>query len=171
MAEELVTRDRLTAGTRYLTALKDLGFEPDAAMWSVRPDDPGSLELSLFSAYVDRVGTRRMFRTLYDAYHASKTPPELDPWFVGLYSPDQQFYGAVEGFDFAKVETGKGAGFAMSSGVDLALGSQILRIEEPDVVRLVHPTWVYKPLQVRATKPVDLSRRWKRFEQAVAKAA
>lgn len=171
MAEELVTSERLKAGADYLAALSTLGFHPEGALWSVRSGDPGTLELSLFTDLVDRIGTREIYRVLFDAFDKARTPPSLDPWLVGLYSPRQMFFDAVADFDFASVDPGKGAAFVMSGGKEYDDGVRALRITEFEVVRLVHPEWVYRIPRRRQSSAADRLRSWHRFERAIADAA
>lgn len=168
MAEDLVSGERLEAGRRYLDALDTLGFVPDGAMWSVRRGEPDTLELSLFSRFVDRIGTGRMFEVLFEAHERARTPPEFDPWYVGLYSPRQALYEMAQDLTF---ETPGKAAMVIEGGTGTFLGDRFEGVEDFRIERIVESAWVYRPLSPRTDQSTDLSRRWKRFEQAVAKAA
>ncbi|MBO0906313.1 hypothetical protein [Jiella sonneratiae] len=172
MVEEIVTPERLEAGERYLGSLRALGFEPDGALWSMRPSDPSSLELSIFSSLVEKVGPLTIYRALFDAYDQGKTPADFDPWIVSLYGPHQTFFDAVAGFDAASVDPDKGAAFVMCGGSDHEEGGNVVRTTDFEIVRIVHREWVYKVLeQPRASPAASSLRRWRRFEENLARAA
>ncbi|MCE7031009.1 hypothetical protein [Jiella avicenniae] len=169
--KKTMTPARLDAGREYLAALRDLGFVPDGAVWSMRLGEPGTLELSLFSDLVDRVGPHAIYRALFDAYERAKTPADFDPWIVGLYSPRQTFFDAVADFDMASVDPDSGAAFVMRGGSEYDDGADVLRTTEYEVVRVVHRDWVYKIPEGRKSPATEALRNWRRFERSVAEAA
>ncbi len=172
MAEELVTAERIEAGRTYLAALDGLGFRPEGAMWSMRPTEPETLELSLFSALVDRIGTGAIFDALFKAYESARTPSSFDPWFVGLYSPNQLFFKAIAGYPFERLDSKEGVAFLMIQGTEYEMRGQSVRVPESEIVRAVQPNWVYRvPEGGKSSASVDTVRRWKTFEKVVRKAA
>ncbi|WP_427025063.1 hypothetical protein ACP4J4_03780 [Aureimonas ureilytica] len=172
MAEELMTAERIEAGRTYLAALNELGFRPEGAMWSLRANEPETLELSLFSALVDRIGTGAIFDALFKAYEGAKTPRSFDPWLVGLYSPNQLFFKAIAGYPFEHLSSREGVAFLMIQGKEYEMRGQSVRIPESEIVRMVQPDWVYRvPEGDRSSPSIEIVRRWKRFEQMVREAA
>jgi|GEM_PF-1740532 hypothetical protein len=97
MVEQLVTAERLAAGLRYVEALAALGFRPDAALWSigVDPNEDQRVQLSLVSSLVERVGPKKIYDLLFQAYDHAGTPANFDPWIVGLYGADTTFGEAM----------------------------------------------------------------------------
>lgn len=84
---------RLTAGREYLTALRKLGFDPDVMAWAGAGEaDPGHegagrFELLLVTTWADNIGPKAVYDLLFEAYDASATPKEIDPFIVTLFSP------------------------------------------------------------------------------------
>lgn len=94
MAEQPVIQmqRRLEAGREYFDALKKLGFTPDALLWAhaggSAHDAP--MELVIVTAWVDTIGPKAIYDLLFEAYDASATPREIDPFIVSLFSPQTQ---------------------------------------------------------------------------------
>lgn len=83
---------RLKAGREYLTALRKLGFNPDALLWAgvggVAAE--GAMELLIVTTWADNIGPKAIYDLLFEAYDASATPKEVDPFVVSLFSPQTQ---------------------------------------------------------------------------------
>lgn len=80
---------RLKAGREYLLALRKLGFEPNAMLWAGVGGDPTSerMELLIVTSWADNIGPKAIYDLLFEAYDASATPKEVDPFSVTLFSP------------------------------------------------------------------------------------
>lgn len=100
MAEEPVKASlsdaELRAGAEYLSALRHLGFFPEAMCWVLRNvyDEDGYLtdvdaghSLAIVSGFADYAGHKTIYDLLFKAYDAAITPKELDPFQVTLYGP------------------------------------------------------------------------------------
>lgn len=83
---------RLKGGREYLTALKKLGFIPDALLWAGVGDQAadGAMELLIVTSWVDEIGPKAIYDLLFEAYDASATPKDIDPFIVTLFSPETQ---------------------------------------------------------------------------------
>lgn len=83
---------KLKAGREYAAALKRLGFTPDALLWAGVGGQAAEakMELLIVSSWVDRVGPKAIYDLLFEAYDASATPKEIDPFIVSLFSPQTQ---------------------------------------------------------------------------------
>ena len=106
MAEQpmIEMKRRLKAGREYLVALRKLGFDPDALFWAgVGPDANGSMELLIVTTWADNIGPKAVYDLLFEAYDASATPREIDPFVVSLFSPNttvaKDFYNAIQTID------------------------------------------------------------------------
>lgn len=169
MAEDIVTPERLKAGSDYLIALTQMGFDPEGAMWTMRISDPSSLELSLFSSLVDRIGTYKIFQALFDAFDRAKTPKDFDPWLVALYSPDQLLYGPASSF---VINDGSNAAL-LGARHQRTIHDANFVFEEFDGIeeRLVLKEWVYRQPGKRRIPANDQLRQWRRFEHAISEVA
>ncbi len=80
---------RLKAGREYLIALRKLGFEPNALLWAGVGDsrEHGRMELLIVTSWADHIGPKAIYDLLFEAYDASATPKEIDPFSVTLFSP------------------------------------------------------------------------------------
>ena len=83
---------RLKAGREYLAALRKLGFNPDAVLWAgvggIAAE--GAMELLIVTTWADNIGSKAVYDLLFEAYDASATPKEIDPFTVSLFSPQTQ---------------------------------------------------------------------------------
>lgn len=80
---------KLIAGREYVEALNKLGFAPDVACWAIRGQEPQQrLELLLVTTWADTVGPKAVYDLLFEAYDASATPKEIDPFIVSMFSPN-----------------------------------------------------------------------------------
>lgn len=169
MAENAVTSERLQAGADYLAALEQLGFIPEGAMWTMRLHDAASLELSIFTGLVDRVGTMAMFKTLFEAFDRAKTPRSFDPWLIALYSPDQLLYEPASAFS---IPAGSDAAvLGVHHKRQQLFGSVVLDEFQQAEERIVMREWIYKQPTRQRSAANDQLRQWRRFERAVAAAA
>ena len=94
MAEDTVlTELDYRAGAEYLKALQSLRFQPDVLCWSnelLDIEDVGAgteKRLTIISSLVDAVGAKAIYELLFQAYDASATPKEINPFIVSIYSP------------------------------------------------------------------------------------
>ncbi len=83
---------RLEAGREYLVALRKLGFNPEALLWAGVGAEAadGAMELLIVTTWTDNVGPKAIYDLLFEAYDASATPKEIDPFTVTLFSPRTQ---------------------------------------------------------------------------------
>ncbi len=83
---------KLKAGREYAAALKKLGFNPSALLWAGVGDQSADskMELLIVTNWVDHVGPKAIYDVLFEAYDASATPKEVDPFVVSLFSPHTQ---------------------------------------------------------------------------------
>jgi hypothetical protein len=110
MAEQSVKemQRRLKAGRDYLASLRKLGFEPEAAFWALPGSDESedNYQLIIISSWVHTIGPLAVYDLLFEAYDASATPKEIDPFCVSLFSPKSRiavdFWNAVRTFEVAK---------------------------------------------------------------------
>lgn len=101
-AETVIDMDvRLEAGREYLAALRKLGFRPDALLWAGVGESSreSRMELLIITSWADHIGPKAVYDLLFEAYDASATPKEVDPFSVTLLSPHttvaNDFYNAV----------------------------------------------------------------------------
>lgn len=101
MAERAVIEmeRKLKAGREYAAALKKLGFNPNALLWAgVGREGPDSrMELLIVTNWIDDVGPKAIYDLLFEAYDASATPKEIDPFIVSLFSPHTQVAADIRG--------------------------------------------------------------------------
>ena len=91
---------KLRAGREYHEALCKLGFHPDAVLWATaggQPDDQPRMELLLVTSWADIIGPKAVYDLLFEAYEASATPQEIDPFIVSLFSPETQVSRDIAG--------------------------------------------------------------------------
>jgi hypothetical protein len=83
---------RMIAGQEYITSLRKLGFDPDIAAWAapVKRSDSVEMELIIVTSWADNIGPKAVYDLLFEAYDASATPREIDPFLVTLLSPQTQ---------------------------------------------------------------------------------
>jgi hypothetical protein len=94
LAEEPVIEmeRRMQAGLEYVSSLRKLGFDPEIAAWAIPRQRPGApdVELILVTSWADNIGPKAIYDLLFEAYDASATPREIDPFVVTLISPHTQ---------------------------------------------------------------------------------
>lgn len=170
MVEDLVTADRLAAGKEYLSALADLGFVPEGAMWSMRKGDAETLELSLFSSVVNRTGPSVVYDALFQAFDKALTPRTFDPWDVAVYAPGTNFYeGASRGAP-SSTEVGMGT-FVMGASTSVYdERDRLIDMRVEEVTRVTFLSWVYRFPRQKAPA-IPQMRAWNKFERRVAEAA
>ena len=83
---------KLRAGREYAEALKKLGFTPSAVLWAGvgGQETDSKMELLIVTSWVDHIGPKAIYDVLFEAYDASATPKEIDPFVVSLFSPHTQ---------------------------------------------------------------------------------
>jgi hypothetical protein len=154
-----ITEERKHAGADYLHALQKLGMSPDDVRWVVHKE---TLEphLAVTTSWVDRVGSKEIYSTLFDAYDHAGTPKSIDPWIVVLFSPHMMFNDWRKAAD-AQLRNRK----AGPHGPNLFFRNNIYMLGDYYFVK----EWVYKRL---AKMPQRESRRdlhlWRRFQNNVA---
>lgn len=169
MAEDLVNSEHLVAGSAYLASLARLGFEPEGALWSIRPGDADSRELALFTRLVDEVGPLELHRVLFDAFDSGATPSDFDPWQVAFFGPGQLFYELL--VEHGRLLDDGAVAFLMTEfgAVVARPGEAEMEDDEDTEVRFVRPEWVYRlPKTISGSQELG---GWRRFEQAVGQAA
>jgi hypothetical protein len=149
---------RLKAGREYLAALRKLGFVPDALLWAGVGKAAGDAEMELLivTSWVDSVGSRSIYDVLFEAYDASATPKEIDPFVVSLFSPHTQVAADIRG-GMEAVEAER-----FREGVPMLVLGMLDYFTIPD--------WV---IQFRRSKTnvFDDARRFRAFQNNVAKLA
>ncbi len=171
MAEDLVSQERIDAGREYLRALASLGFEPEGALWSIREDEPQSLELSLFTSVVDRVGPRAVLDALFQAYDKALTPRRFDPWDVSVYSPGMHFYECVKAHS-VPLSASLHHLFQMGSRTTLFdPDNRLIGFGHESATRLCKGSWVYRMPGPGRRSAIPQLRAWNRFEERIAAAA
>ncbi len=86
---------RYDGGADYLDALRRLKLEPEALFWAY----DRTLEqfvLVIVTSLFDFAGPLALMRLLFDAYNASATPKEIDPFILRLHSPKHAIYRAAQ---------------------------------------------------------------------------
>jgi hypothetical protein len=83
---------RMKAGREYVSSLRKLGFDPEIAVWVIPNQRPegSDMELILVTSWADNIGPKAIYDLLFEAYDASATPREIDPFVVTLMSPQTQ---------------------------------------------------------------------------------
>lgn len=151
---------RLVAGRDYLAALRKLGFHPDALLWAFRGGvpEPAPFELLIISTWADSIGPKAIYDLLFEAYDASATPKEIDPFIVSLFS------------HHTKVATDMGDAIrTIQSEAIPADGSQpMLILGMMDYITI--PQWIISYRQPRSNRFDDL-RRFGAFQTNVTKLA
>ena len=139
---------RYDAGAEYLDALRRLKLEPEALFWAYDPT-LGQFVLVIVTSLFDFAGPLALTKLLFDAYNASATPSEIDPFILRLHSPKHALYRAAQfhignRFDMAdlKARIRKGAHWtgprlpARSRRLWLCLfGQATWRVSEPGPTR------------------------------------
>ena len=150
---------RLKAGREYLTALKRLGFNPDALLWAGVGAEAGegAMELLVVTTWADNIGPKAIYDLLFEAYDASATPKEIDPFIVSLFSPHTQVAIDLNGAMRAIKNNGHKAEFRPM----FILGMM-------DYYSI--PDWIISYRQAKTTK-FDDARRFAAFRGNVAKLA
>lgn len=156
----------LDGGKEYLASLERLGLRPDGLFWAF-DKTISKFVLVLVTDEYDYAGPLKLSSTLFEAYRKSATPIEIDPFIVRMHSPYhaiiQQMIGfQVKGVSITVSDTKDGpqrdiplTGPMMTYVADLEISSD----------------WVYRFEIPEKRKTVDLMRKWKRFENNVARAA
>jgi hypothetical protein len=165
--------DRYDAGAEYLAAVRKLKLEPDALFWAY---DRGWKEfvLVIVTPLFDHAGPLAVIRLLFDAYNASVTPKEIDPFILRLHSPEHHVYQEL--FAGGTMKTGQEG--VPQEVQDRGLSSG--EIKQAMVAKMSigdlqsYGAWVYtardsKNLKRRSTDQIE--RQWKRFERSVLAAA
>ncbi len=157
---DLVRRE---AGSEYLAALRTLGLRPDALFWSFDKVE-SRFVMMLVTEMVDFKGPLAVADLLFQAYNASATPKEIDPFVVRLHSPEHVLIRQFEPFRDPRVRITSPTnphGFVPDTRITgVTFGGVEFRTE-----------WVYCFQLPTKRKSVDLSRRWRQFAHNVERLA
>jgi len=150
---------RLKAGREYHTALRRLGFDPDALLWAGvgGSDADGAMELLIVTTWADNIGPKAIYDLLFEAYDASATPKEIDPFIVSLFSPQSRV-----AIDLAA------AVYTVRKEVHRADFTPMLVLGMMDYVTI--PEWIISYRQPKSTR-FDDARRFRAFQTNVEKLA
>ncbi len=150
---------RREAGSEYLTALQTLGLRPDALFWGFDKVEDRFV-LMLVTDMVDLKGPLAVADLLFQAYNASATPKEIDPFVVRLHSPEHALMRQFEPFRDPRVRisspTNPHAFFPDTRVTGVTFGDVEFRSE-----------WIYRFDLPPKRKSVELLRRWNRFARNV----
>ncbi len=158
---------RYDAGAEYLDALRRLKLEPEALFWAY-DRTLGQFVLVIVTSLFDFAGPLALTKLLFDAYNASATPSEIDPFILRLHSPKHALYRAAQfhignRFDIADL---KGRALDRATIAGEVTPPLVMSFRAGDLEGF--GTWTYKsaPVSPKA-KTADTERRWRRFESAV----
>jgi hypothetical protein len=158
---------RYDAGRDYLAAIRSLNLEPEALFWAY-DRSVKQFVLVIVTSLFDYVGPLALTQLLFDAYNASATPKDVDPFILRLHSPKHALYRAARPHIGTRVDQadlkGNELDRATIAGTVSPFAVASLRVGDLESFG----TWVYKstPSEMKR-KAVDSERRWKRFESAV----
>jgi hypothetical protein len=154
-----MTPERWEAGERYVSSLRDLGFDPETVMWAF-DKRAGEFNLAFVTTIVDRIGTKAIYEILFKAYDRAVTPREFDPWVVSLYSP-QTFFAREFAIMLETNPTVEALGDAQIVGqVALGVGDYTARRE-----------WIYVLRSASKVQSKHQIRAWQAFEANVDRLA
>ena len=146
--------DHLRAGAEYLSALRELGLEPDGLLWAW-DDTISEFAFVLVTSQLDHVGPLGIYRLLTLAYNVSATPQEISPFVVRLHSPKQLIFQRIHKALNLHIRIEPGEIFQIGSKAgDLSFKSE----------------WIYV-LQPRRMRPAERVRRWNRFRERAERLA
>jgi hypothetical protein len=157
--------DYFEEGGRYLSAVEALGLRPAAFFWAFDRFTENFV-LVLVTAEFDAVGPLALSKILFKAYNSEATPRAIDPFIIRLHSPHHQSVQAMDKIMPCKVEPGA---TVFKNGEPV---TKVARAVTNIGGLEIDGDWVYrfdKPLST--AKPVDVLRRWRRFERNVDKKA
>lgn len=158
--------ERYDAGRDYLAALRALKLEPEALFWAY-DTAMEQFVLVLVSALFDFAGPLALTQLLFDAYNATATPKEIDPFIIRLHSPKHALYRAAQPHIATRIDQAdlKGAALDRATIDGEVTPSIIASFRAGDLQSF--GTWVYKSTPMSKAKISDPERRWTRFERAV----
>ena len=157
---------RYDAGLDYLAAIRRLKLEPDALFWAY-DKTVDNIVLVLVTSLFDFAGPLALTRLLFEAYNASATPKEVDPFILRLHSPKHAIYRAAQvhiGNRFDRADL-KGYALDRATIAGEITPPVIASFQAGDIESF--GTWVYKSTRSSKTKVLELMQRWRHFEQAV----
>jgi hypothetical protein len=163
-SRELLTKERILAGAEYVQRLRQLGFDPDIAAWVYRgiEDD---IQLVLVSDIVLRVGSRRMYEVLFQAYENAITPKHIDPFDVGLYSSKMDL--SIDLTNQFAVMTAEGMVRFGEEDVEVMKTVFVVGVNYP---KIVYGVGVYR-VKRNPAKMRDISATWRTFERNIEQMA
>ena len=153
---------RREAGSEYLAALRALGLRPDALFWSFDKVEDRFI-LMLVTEMVDFKGPLAIADLLFQAYNASATPKEIDPFVVRLHSPEHaliQFFNGWKKMSEIKISSPNHPDQLPVTPTAVTQGDVEFR-----------EGWIYHFALPPKRKSVDLSRRWHHFAHNVERLA
>lgn len=157
-----------TGGAEYLHSLERLGLRPDALFWAF-DKTVDKFVLVLVTDEYDYAGPFALSKTLIEAYNKAKTPIEIEPFIVRMHSPWQPIIQEMGKFlpfraEVKQISNPDGTVIEGLTAKFASLNIQVADLEIED-------EWIYRFEKPPKRKTVELSRRWRRFAENVAKAA
>lgn len=146
----------LTAGREFGNAMEALGFDLASLCWAYDTTEKRHVLVVITDAY-DVRGPLEVSQALFAAYNASVTPKEIDPFTIRLHSTSQPFghgFADATGWkasDVTNLETGE---VFPPGDAEYQYGDLIFREE-----------WVLKQPSLKSRKPLEINRRWHRFQR------
>lgn len=160
---DLLTTERIVAGQEYVQRLITLGFAPDIAAWVYRAAED-DIQLVLVSDVLRRIGAKRMYEVLFEAYDKAITPKQIDPFDVGLYSTDMDMAQDLRTLKIIAAD-----GKVRLNGEDKDVSQMMWNIGFT-VPKIVHGAGIYLVSDVPA-KAKELNPSWHRFAHNIHKLA
>jgi hypothetical protein len=158
---------RYDGGHEYLEAIRSLKLEPDALFWAYDKAIE-QFVLVLVTSLFDYAGPLALTRLLFDAYNASATPKDIDPFIIRLHSPKHALYREAQvhiGNRYDQADL-KGSELDWATIAGTVTPTFIASFTAGDLTSF--GTWVYKSTPAVAKAATGASeRRWTRFERAV----
>jgi hypothetical protein len=156
-------------GAEFMSSLERLGLHADALFWAF-DRMLNRFVLVLVTDEYDYAGPYAMSKVLFEAYNKAILPIEIDPFIVRVHSPQQwiiQEIGKFLPFSAGEITVSGPDG----KPVDHVSGviAESMNINAADLE--IDSRWVYRFEKTKKRKTTELSRRWIRFSQNVARAA
>lgn len=164
MDPSTIEPQRLKAGREYDESLARLGLRADAVLWAY-DTVIAQFVLVVVTEFFDFKGPLEISEKLFQAYNASITPQEIDPFTIRLHSTDQHVGQWCHRF---------------ANGINASKADPITKVPvtEPNPINAIeihglklNKDWVIVARPQANRKNVELSRRWQRFASNVAKLA
>ena len=126
--------------------------------WATRTQTD-QFELLIVTSWVDEVGSKAIYDLLFEAYDASATPKEIDPFIVNVFSP-KSYLG-----DQLLRMIGSSKQKAVEVGIQDERGFMYVLGDHGDFIAFAALTYVFHPRKKRTA--VEDLRRFRRFQRNV----